>query len=345
MSLQAPPPATENTPALSCVIPLYNEAETIQLSLDRLHAVLDPLGHSFELVFVDDGSKDNSAGLLISAAEKDATIRLVQLSRNFGKEAALTAGLDYARGDAVIIMDADLQDPPELIPEMLEHWQAGADVVLMQRRTREGETWLKKASAHLYYRLLRRLSQCDIPTDTGDFRLMSRRAVEALKQLSERNRYMKGLFAWIGMPTVVLLYDRHPRAAGQTKWGYFGLIQLAIQGITSFSIAPLRLATTSGLIAASLGALFGLWIVIKALVLDSAPPGYPSLIAIITFLGGIQLLSIGIVGEYVGRTYIESKQRPNYLVKGVVGDTGTPDQPETASHPIKKETVTGNHHA
>jgi len=308
----------QNRPVLSIIIPVYNEREVLPLCLQRLNAVIKQLGASTEILFVDDGSQDGGAEYLAGQAAGEASsIRIVRLSRNFGKEAALTAGLEFARGEAVIILDADLQDPPELIPEMVEQWRKGIDVVLMQRSSRAGESWFKRTSAHLFYRLLQHLSSSPIPTDTGDFRLLSRRAVEALNQLPERNRYMKGLFAWIGMPTVILKYDRAPRAAGSSKWGYLGLLQLAIEGITSFSIRPLRWTMGLGMVAALIGAAFGLWIVFKAVFMGDPVQGYPSLIAIITFLGGIQLLAVGIVGEYVGKTYMETKQRPNYLVRDV----------------------------
>jgi len=302
---------------LSIIIPMFNEYKVLPLCLKRINNVVKNLDITTELVFIDDGSDDGGAEYLEKQSSIHSSLKIVKLSRNFGKEAALTAGLDYAKGEAVIILDADLQDPPELIPKMIEQWQSGVDVVLMQRRTRAGETWLKRASAYLFYRLLQRTSRLNIPMDTGDFRLMSRRAVDALKQLPERNRFMKGLFAWVGMPTVVLKYDREPRAAGSTKWGYLGLIQLAMEGITSFSISPLRWVMVLGLLAALIGGSFGITIIFKALLFGNIVHGYPSLIAIITFLGGVQLLSIGVVGEYVGKTYIESKQRPNYLISEI----------------------------
>jgi glycosyltransferase involved in cell wall biosynthesis len=243
---------------------------------------------------------------------------VARLSRNFGKEAALTAGLDLARGAVTLIIDADLQDPPEEIPRMINAWQEGADVVCMRRSHRAGETAFKRLSAHLFYRVLNRISNFDIPEDTGDFRLMSRRVVEALRQLPERQRYMKGLFAWVGFPTTILTYAREARAAGHTKWNYLALFGLAFEGITSFSITPLRWATALGGIAAVVGALFGLGIVIKTLLYGDAVQGYPSLIAVITFLGGIQLVSVGLLGEYVGKTYFEAKQRPMYLIQDVI---------------------------
>ncbi|OXR48919.1 glycosyltransferase [Pusillimonas sp. T2] len=305
-------------PLLSVVVPVYNERAVLPLLHARLTAVLSGLPLRYEIVLVDDGSRDGSDIDMADLAARVPHVRAVRLSRNFGKEAALTAGIAHAKGDAVIVLDADLQDPPELIPQMIEAWQAGADVVAMTRRTRAGETAAKKFSAHLFYRLLNRVSAVDIPEDTGDFRLMSRKAVDALAQLPERNRYMKGLFAWIGLPTTVLLYDRAPRAAGQTKWDYPGLLRLAFEGITSFSVAPLRIAMVLGLLTALIGVLFGGWIIAKTLVLGEVVQGYPSLIAVMTLLGGVQLVSVGLLGEYVGKTYFEAKQRPLYLVRDVV---------------------------
>lgn len=316
-------PVNKN-PLLSIVVPVYNERQALPLLYERVTAVLQSVAMDNELILVDDGSKDGSDEWIKALAMRAPNIRAVRLSRNFGKEAALTAGIDHAHGDAVIILDADLQDPPELIPKMLQAWRDGADVVAMKRRTRAGETFSKRASAHLFYRLLNRISDTDIPADTGDFRLMSRKAVNALAALPERNRYMKGLFAWIGLPTTVIEYDRAPREAGQSQWNYFGLLRLAFEGITSFSIAPLRLATLAGVTTALIGMLFAAWIVVKTLVMGEPTPGYPSLIALITFLGGVQLVSIGLLGEYMGKTYFEAKQRPVYLLRDVSQSKSTP---------------------
>ena len=314
-------------PLLSVVVPLFNERPMLPLFFERLLPVLAKLSIYWEIVLIDDGSDDGSAQYIRSVMNRTPSIRLIKLSRNFGKEAAMTAGLDHAKGDAAIVLDADLQDPPELIPAMIECWLSGVDVVLMQRRSRAGETLFKRWSAHLFYRLLNRTSRTNIPVDTGDFRLMSRKAIDALLVLKERNRYMKGLFAWIGLPTQGIQYDREPRAAGETKWDYPELIGLALEGLTSFSVSPLRWATVIGLIAASMGGAFGLWIVVKAIMLGDATNGYPSLVAIISFLGGIQLMGVGIVGEYVGKTYMESKQRPAYLTEEVIeGWNGIPQQ-------------------
>ncbi|NYT81767.1 glycosyltransferase family 2 protein [Alcaligenaceae bacterium] len=303
---------------LSVVIPMYNEHQVIEIMHARLTSELVRLRVAYELVLVDDGSRDGTPRMLADLAARDLAVTAVFLSRNFGKEAALTAGLEHACGAAVIIMDADLQDPPELIPQMMQAWKAGAEVVCMRRRSRAGESWLKRFSAHGFYRLLNAISDVDIPPDTGDFRLLSRKAVDALLQLNERNRYMKGLFAWIGLPTTVIEYDRMPRVAGATKWDYLSLFSLAFQGITSFSIAPLRLAMATGLVTALFGVLFTLWVVVKALVLGDPVQGYPSLISMIAILGGVQLLSIGLVGEYIGKTYYETKRRPVYIVRDAI---------------------------
>jgi len=321
-------------PSLSVVIPFLNEREVLPLCLARVRRVLDGLGLPYQIVFVDDGSRDGSADYLLDMLATEPSLKLVRLSRNFGKEAAMTAGIVHAEGDAVILLDADLQDPPELIPEMVRAWQEGADVVCMRRRSRAGETWLKRASAYAFYRLLNRLSRAAIPADTGDFRLMSRRAVRALLKLPERCRYMKGLYAWVGMPTRIIDYDRAPRAAGTTKWNYFALFRLAMEGITSFSTAPLRWATGAGAIAAILGGLLGVAVIFKTLMYGDDVAGYPSLMATITFMSGVQLLTIGLLGEYVGKTYLEAKQRPVYLVRDVRSSRATPITELQSSSPL-----------
>ncbi|MEN8213785.1 MAG: glycosyltransferase family 2 protein [Pseudomonadota bacterium] len=312
------PASAAAAPDLSIVIPLYNEREVLPICVERLERLLASLELTIELLFVDDGSRDAGAQWLIDHPPQHAVSRIIRLSRRFGKEAAMSAGMEMARGNAVVLIDADLQDPPEMIPEMLDQWRNGVDVVLMQRRSRGGESLLKRLGSRLFYRLLQHSSTLEIPVDVGDFRLMSRRAVDALNLLPERNRYMKGLFAWVGMPTVVLQYDRAPRAAGSSKWNYLELGRLAVEGITSFSTKPLKLAILLGLVAALCGGAFGFWIMFKALAFGDPVRGYPSLIAIITFLGGAQLITVGIVGEYVGKTYIESKQRPLYLIRDVI---------------------------
>ncbi len=319
---------TERQKLLSLVIPVYNEVEVLPLMYERLSKVLQQMDMQYEIILIDDGSNDGSAELMAELANTKCEVKVIWLSRNFGKEAAMTAGLQHAKGDATIVIDADLQDPPELIPDMVEEWMKGADVVSMRRRTRAGESWFKRSSASLFYRLLNSISRVEIPPDTGDFRLMSRLALDALNQLPERNRYMKGLFAWIGMPTKVIFYDRDIRAAGSTQWKVFGLFGLAFEGITSFSTAPLRWVISLGFVAAFFGAAFGLWIVLKAIVAGDPVPGYPSLMAIITFLGGVQLVTVGLVGQYVGKTYEEVKQRPIYLIREISGGLTKPASDE-----------------
>jgi glycosyltransferase involved in cell wall biosynthesis len=306
-------------PELSIVIPVYNEIEALPLCYDRISNVLKNIHTSYEIIFIDDGSKDDSAAYMSELAHKDDTVKVILFSRNFGKEAALSAGIDFASGEALIILDADLQDPPELIPNMLKVWrEKDVDAVLMKRTMRAGESATKKQSAFWFYRILNKLSDFHIPEDVGDFRLMNRKSIDALKSLPERNRYTKGLFAWIGMDTYVMEYNRDPRVAGIAKQRYSSLFSLAFEGITSFSIHPLRVATFFGMITAIIGFMFGIYIMAKAIIFGDAVPGYPSMIAIITFLGGVQLLGIGILGEYVGKTYIESKKRPIYLVKKLI---------------------------
>lgn len=319
---------------LSLIVPFLDEREVLPACLDRLERVLAELGEPAEIVLVDDGSTDGSAALVAARRPGPADVRLLRLSRNFGKEAAMTAGLAHARGQAVVVLDADLQDPPELIPAMLDHWRDGIDIVLMQRRSRAGESWFKRASSHAFYRLLQRLSRAPIPVDTGDFRLMSRRAVDALLRLPERNRYMKGLYAWIGLPTLTLPYDRTAREAGSSKWNYPRLIGLALEGITSFSVVPLRLALVAGALTALAGGAYGAWIVVKALLLGDPVPGYPSLVALIALLGGTQLLGIGVVGEYVGKTYLEAKQRPLYVLLDELWQPARSDAVQDVRHHV-----------
>lgn len=306
-------------PKLSIVIPVYNEIEALPLCYERVLSVLESLNLSYELIFIDDGSKDESASYISSLVKINENVKILLLSRNFGKEAALTAGIDYCSGDELIILDADLQDPPELIPEMLKIYnEKNVDVVLMRRVERDGESRTKKKTAYWFYRILNKLSDFHIPEDVGDFRLMNRKSIEALKKLPERNRYMKGLFAWIGMDIHIMEYSRESRIAGVAKQNYLSLFALAFEGISSFSIHPLRIATLLGVLTALFGFLFGLYIIFKAIFFGDPVPGYPSMISAITFLGGVQLLSIGILGEYIGKTYIESKERPVYLIKKLI---------------------------
>lgn len=311
--------ATPAEVGLTVVVPAYDEAKVLPLFHRRLIAVLDGLSLNSRVLYVDDGSRDATWPVLCQVASEDYRISAVRLSRNFGKEAALTAGIDLADPlDAVVIIDADLQDPPELIPRLIEQWREGFDVVYATRQQREGEGWFKRFTAHVFYRLMSRMAAFEVPRDTGDFRLMSPRAVTALRQLRERQRFMKGLFGWIGFPHTAVLYDRGPRQAGRTKWNYRRLLNLAVEGMTSFSIVPLRFATVIGL-TTSLGAFsYGAWVFIKAIVWGDAVRGYPSEMVVILVLSGFQLLGLGVIGEYMGRTYAEVKQRPIYLVESAV---------------------------
>lgn len=300
---------------VTIIVPCYNEESNIDLLYDRLKKLTDSLsGYDFQILLVNDGSKDNTLSKMQELHETDKTVSYLSLSRNFGKENAMLAGLDYAEGDAVILMDADLQDPPELIPQMLAEWEKGYDDVYARRRSRAGETWLKKATAHWYYRILRKFADIDIPADVGDFRLLDRQAVDALCSLRERQRYTKGLFSWIGYNKKELLFDRDPRAAGNSKMNFFKLFSLAVDGITSFSVAPLRLASVLGLVISTIAFLYLLFVIIKTLLFGDPVAGYPSMISIILFMGGIQLIVLGIIGEYVGRIFNEAKGRPEYLV-------------------------------
>jgi glycosyltransferase involved in cell wall biosynthesis len=299
---------------LSIIVPVYNEEEVFTEFHRRLSAVLDTIPMRAEIVVINDGSRDNTLELLQQLHASDERLAIVDLSRNFGKEIALTAGLHNANGDAVVVIDADLQDPPELIPELLEQWRQGYDVVYAKRACREGETLIKKATAHTFYRLMQHVGRVTIPKDTGDFRLLSRRAVQALNTLHEQHRFMKGLFTWIGYPQKAVLYERDPRHAGDTKWNYVGLINLAIEGITSFTTAPLRIATYIGLLTAFGAFGYGLYMLITTLLFGNPVAGYPSLIVIVLFLGGVQLTAIGVMGEYLGRIFNETKQRPLYFI-------------------------------
>jgi polyisoprenyl-phosphate glycosyltransferase len=302
-------------PRLTVVVPAYNESAVLAAFHERLSKVLDQLPLQSDVLYVDDGSRDDTWSIMQALAAADDRVGTLKLSRNFGKEIALTAGLDHVDADAAVVIDADLQDPPELIPQLVEQWQAGYDVVYATRSARAGETGFKRFTAAAFYRTMEVMSDVAVPRDTGDFRLLSRRALSALSQLRERQRFMKGLFAWIGYRQTSIKYMRDPRMAGQTKWNYWRLSQLAIEGITSFSSAPLKLATWTGLAAALLAFLLGLKVLIKAMLHGDPVPGYPSLMVVVLFLGGIQLLAIGVIGEYIGRNYAESKRRPLYFIE------------------------------
>lgn len=307
----------QKQPLLSAVIPFLNEEECIPALISELDQSLRQLGVPFELVLVDDGSRDRSVAVakaeVNSRPQLNATI--LSLSRNFGKEAALTAGLESANGDVVVPLDADLQDPPAVIKEMLAHWRKGYDVVYAVRRQRAGESRTKRFTAYGFYRLMGRLSKTGIPADTGDFRLMDRCVVDALLRLPERSRFMKGLFAWVGFRQIAIYYDRDPRKLGQTTWNYWKLWNFAIDGVTSFSRLPLQVWSYAGLAIAILALGYGGWMVLRTLLFGIDLPGYASLMTAVLFLGGIQLLGMGVLGEYLGRIFEEVKNRPLFIVK------------------------------
>src|SRR3984885_3874452 len=316
----------------SIVVPVFNEEAVIDEFNRRMMALLQDVPFPTEIIYVNDGSRDRTPEIVRGYLLAFDNIALIDLSRNFGKEAAMTAGIDHAEGDAVAIIDADLQDPPELIPELLRVLQSGDyDVVYAQRASRSGETFAKKASAHLFYRIIGKLTGFDIPRDTGDYRVMNRRAVEALRQLREHHRFMKGLFAWIGFRQIALRYDRDARFAGESKFNYWRLWNFSLEGITSFTTAPLKVASYVGLLTSAVAAIYGLVIILRTLVFCNPVPGYPSLLVVVLFLGGLQLLTLGIIGEYLGRVFNESKRRPLYFVREHLRSLRLPDgAPENA---------------
>ena len=303
-------------PLVSLVVPFYNEGAGVELFYAGIVPVIDAMPEvRFEVVCVDDGSKDGTLPCLLSLVERDARFHVVELSRNFGKEAALTAGLDVANGDAAIPMDADLQDPPRLIAEMIEHWRAGYEVVLARRIDRSTDSFIKRTTASAFYRLHNRMSTISIPENVGDFRLMDRAVLDALKRLPERQRFMKGLFAWVGFRTITINYVREARAAGESKFSGWRLWNLALEGISSFSTAPLKIWSYIGLVGALVTSIFAAFIIVRTLVYGVDLPGYASLLVAVVFFGSIQLIGIGVLGEYIARIYMETKQRPSYLVR------------------------------
>lgn len=302
------------TECLTVVVAAFNEAESLPLLHARLRPVLDGLGINTRVLYVDDGSSDDTWAVMQRLATEDAQVALLRLSRNFGKEIALTAGLDQVHEGAAMILDADAQDPPELIPQFVGKWREGFDNIYGRREARAGETIAKRASASMFYRVMARLSPTPIPEDTGDFRLLSPRALAALRQLRERHRFMKGLFGWVGFNSVEIRYQREARVAGRSKFNFWRLWNFALEGITSFSTIPLRVATYLGLMTAVLAMGYGLFVVAKALLYGDPVAGWPTMMAVILFLGGVQLTALGTIGEYLGRMYLEVKQRPLYLV-------------------------------
>lgn len=301
---------------ISVLIPAYNEEEVLDMLMERLGKLAaDQPKYSWEFMFVNDGSRDRTLEIIKQYAERDTRVSYINLSRNFGKETAMIAGFDHVRGDAVVNIDADLQDPPELIPQMIKYWEDGYDDVFARRRSRAGESFVKKLTSQVYYKVLQRSTRIPIQIDTGDFRLLDRRCIDALKQFRESERYTKGMFSWIGYKKKEILYDRDPRAAGTTKWNYGKLVNLAIDGITSFTTAPLRVSTYVGFIVSVVAFVYILYLLIRPLFGVPTGGGYSSIMAVVLFLGGVQLLSLGVIGEYVGRIFNETKNRPLYFVE------------------------------
>lgn len=312
---------------LSVVVPCYNEEPVIARTHERLTAVLGAMADSdFELIYVDDGSRDGTLDVLSSIQRTDTRVRVVALSRNFGHEIATTAGLTEATGDAVALIDADLQDPPEVLPEMLDRWRQGADVAYGRRIRRDGETAVKRLTSRIFYRLFNRLADVPIPHDTGDFRLMDRRVVDAFLAMPERDRFVRGMVAWVGFRQEPVLFHRNPRAAGETSYSFLQLLNLATDSILSFSVLPLRLATWTGFLAALLALGGILYAVVIRLLTDQWIPGWAALFVAILFMGGVQLVLIGILGEFIGRIYGEVKRRPLYLIRERYGFPDAPRQ-------------------
>ena len=302
--------------SITLLIPAYNEAPVLPKLYDRLTSLADTLpDYKLEFLFVNDGSRDETLDINKGYAKKDKRISYVNLSRNFGKEIAMIAGIDHVNSDALVIIDADLQDPPELIPDMIKIWQEGYDDVFARRSSRMGESWLKKFTSRCFYKVLQKSTTIPIQRDTGDFRLLDRRCVTALKRIRESERYTKGFFSWIGYKKKEITYARDPRAAGETKWNYFKLFNLAIDGIVSFTTTPLRISTFLGLFVSFFAFIYIIVVIIRTIMFGADMAGYPSMMAVILFLGGVQLLSLGIIGEYIGRIFNETKQRPLYLIE------------------------------
>lgn len=304
---------------LSIITPMYNEAEGLDQFFQTLEQALTDADIDYEIVCVDDGSRDDTCARLKQHAERDQRIKVVALSRNFGKEAAMTAALDYARGDAVLPIDADLQDPPELIPEMVAKWREGHQIVYAKRVSRQTDSLVKRQTAGWFYKIFNRMSDIKIPENVGDFRLMDRRVVDAIKRLPEKDRFMKGLFCWPGFRHTVIEFERQGRASGETKFNYWKLWNFALSGITAFSTFPIRMGVYLGFVIALVAFLYGVGVITKTLITGVDVPGYASLMVVVLFMGGIQLFFLGLMGEYIGRIYKEVKNRPIYLVAEELG--------------------------
>ncbi|MDR1559901.1 MAG: glycosyltransferase family 2 protein [Clostridiales bacterium] len=312
-------------PEFSVIVPAYNEQEVIEESYKRLSAVMKELNEPYELIFIDDGSRDNTARILAGICEEDKNVKLLRFSRNFGHMPAITAGMDYARGSAVLVIDADLQDPPELFPKMIEKWREGYDVVYGKRSERKGETAFKKLTAGMYYRFLRRMTDVDLPVDTGEFRLIDRKVCDVIKHIKEKNRYIRGLVSWVGFKQTAVEYVREKRFAGETKYPLGKMIKLAMNGITAFSYKPLKLATHLGLGISALSFLYLLIVLYQRLFTNSTAEGWASMVAIVLFSQGIVLIVLGLMGEYIGRIFEEIKDRPIYIIDEILNSEQVSD--------------------
>ncbi|MCB2097338.1 MAG: glycosyltransferase family 2 protein [Parvularculaceae bacterium] len=329
-SASAVSPRAEARPRLlSIVCPAFNEEENLNAFAAGIDAVMSSLTQPYEIVFVNDGSQDRTLDLMRRLRDESGRIAIVDLSRNFGKEIATTAGLDQAKGDAVVVIDADLQDPPEIIRDMIAGWREGYDIVYARRSARHGDGPVKRLTAALFYKLIHGVGDVDIPENVGDFRLMSRKAVDAVCALREHHRFMKGIFAWVGFPSKEVVYDRAPRAAGETKWNYWRLWNLSIEGITSSTLAPLKMSTYLGFATACVAFIAGVFFIVKTIFLGDPVAGFPTLIVVTLFLGGVQLMVLGVMGEYLGRVFNETKGRPLYFATEILEsktENARPDQ-------------------
>lgn len=306
---------TKHNPLCSVIVPAFNEQEVIYETYKRLKAVLEGINAPYEILFVNDGSKDNTGAILSKICDDDKNIRLIEFSRNFGHQIAITAGMDYAKGDCIVVIDADLQDPPELIPQMIEEWRKGYDVVYGRRTERKGETFFKKATASIFYRFLKSMTDFDIPVDAGDFRLIDRKVCDALKKIKERNRYVRGIISWLGFKQTAIYYTREKRFAGTTKYPLKKMIKFAFDAITSFSYKPLKLASYTGTLLSFFSFIYLLVVIAKKLIGNIPVEGWASMMAISLFFNGVILIILGMIGEYIGRIYDEVKNRPLYIVK------------------------------
>ncbi|KTD65968.1 glycosyltransferase family 2 protein [Legionella shakespearei] len=298
---------------ISCVVPVYNEEEVIAEFVAALDKTLKELGYPYEIVLVDDGSQDNTFNI-VQELRSQFPIRYIRFSRNFGKEKALSAGLDYARGDAVILMDGDFQHPLELLSEFVVQWEAGYDMVYAVRQNRSDEAWLKRTCARAFYQFASKINRVNIPANAGDFRLLDRKIVNALQKLPERNRFMKGLYSWVGFKQIAIPFEVQPRKLGTSQWSFYSLLDLAITGITSFTAFPLRMIALGGIGVATMAMLYALWIILSTLIFGIQTPGWATIVTTISFFGGLQLFALGVVGEYIGRVFDEVKHRPHYII-------------------------------